>query len=131
LSWLAVTICDPSGLNDAEAMSPECFRVNTSAPVVASHTFAGPHLVTVTIRDPSGLNDAEPTPEVCLASVRSFAPLIASHTLAYPSSFGVQSTVPVTIRDPSGLKDAALTLPWGFSVSNSTPVFASHTFAVL
>ena len=108
-SRLAVTIRDPSGLNDADwtpigvplegedlgtrrrvphlrrpvptrghdprpvraerrrsDATPVCpLRVRTSAPVVASHTFAVPSSLAVTIRDPSGLNDAEVDGDRC------------------------------------------------------------------
>ena len=57
----------------------------------------------MTIREPSGLNDAEVTTPVCPLSVRTSAPLFASHT------FAVLSSLPVTIREPSGLNDAEVT----------------------
>ena len=78
-------------------------RVRTSAPVVASHTFAVSSRLAVTIRDPSGLNDAEATASACPLRVRSSAPVVASQTFAVPSPLAV------TIRDPSGLNDAEWT----------------------
>ncbi len=55
-----MTIRDPSGLNDAELTPPVCpLSERTSAPVMASHTFAVPSPLAVTTREPSGLNDAE------------------------------------------------------------------------
>ena len=74
--------------------------VRTSAPLLASQTFAVLSSLAVTIRDPSGLNDAEETRPVCPLSVRTSAPLLASQT------FAVLSSLAVTIRDPSGLNDA-------------------------
>ena len=60
LSQLAVTIREPSGLNDAEVTQPVCpLSVRTSAPLLASQTFAVLSPLAVTIREPSGLNDAE------------------------------------------------------------------------
>ena len=57
-----MTIRDPSGLNDAELTRPVCpLSVRTSAPVLASQTFAVLSSLAVTIREPSGLNDAEMT----------------------------------------------------------------------
>ena len=61
-------------------------RVRTSAPVLASHTFAVSSRLAVTIRDPSGLNDAEATAPVCPLRVRTSAPVVASHTFAVPSA---------------------------------------------
>ena len=75
LSQLAVTIREPSGLNDAESTVPVCpLSVRTSAPLLASHTFAVLSRLPVTIREPSGLNDAELTKLVCPLSVRTSAP---------------------------------------------------------
>ena len=100
-----MTIRDPSGLNDAECPHSVCpLSVRTSAPLLASQTFAVLSSLAVTIRDPSGLNDAEMTASVCPLSVRTSAPLFASHT------FAVLSRLAVTIRDPSGLNDAEMTL---------------------
>ena len=99
-----VTIREPSGLNDAEMTGPVCpLSVRTSAPLLASQTFAVVSPLPVTTREPSGLNDAEQTGPVCPLSVRTSAPLRASQT------FAVLSRLPVTIRDPSGLNDAERT----------------------
>ena len=82
-------------------LTPVCpLSERTSAPVLASQTFAVMSSLAVTTRDPSGLNDAELTTPVCPLSVRSSAPVWASHT------FAVLSALAVTTRDPSGLNDA-------------------------
>ena len=78
-------------------------RVRTSAPLLASHTFAVLSQLPVTTREPSGLNDAEVTQLVCPLRVRTSAPLLASQT------FAVLSQLPVTTREPSGLNDAEVT----------------------
>ena len=105
MSQLAVTIREPSGLNDAEATQLVCpLSVRTSAPLRASQTFAVLSSPPVTTREPSGLNDAEKRGPACPLSVRISAPLWASQT------FAVESALAVTTREPSGLNDAELDL---------------------
>ena len=56
-----VTICLPSGLNDAEKTSLVCpARVRSFWPVAASQTMAVWSYDAVTMLLPSGLNDADP-----------------------------------------------------------------------
>ena len=82
-----MTTRDPSGLNDAEETRSVCpLSVRTSAPLLASQTFAVLSQLAVTTRDPSGLNDAESTLAVCPLSVRTSAPLLASQTFAVLSA---------------------------------------------
>ena len=78
-------------------------RVRTTAPVLASQTFAVWSSPAVTMREPSGLNDAELTAAVCPLNVRTTAPVLASQT------FAVLSVPAVMMREPSGLNDAAFT----------------------
>src|SRR5579883_1869268 len=95
----------PSALNDAASTQNVCpLSVRSSAPVLASHTFAVLSELPVMIRVPSALNDAAFTQSVCPLSVRSSAPVFVSHT------FAVLSQLPVTMRVPSALNDAAFTL---------------------
>ena len=59
-SSLAVTIRDPSGLNDADDDAAGVpLEGEELGPVLASHTFAVPSRLPVTTREPSGLNAAE------------------------------------------------------------------------
>ena len=69
--------------------------VRTSAPLLASQTFAVLSALPVTIREPSGLNDAELTRPVCPLSVRTSAPLLASQTFAVWSSLAGDDPRPV------------------------------------
>ena len=100
-----------SGLNFTLRM-PVVFgrSARSSRPVSASHTFASPRAalfqnqVAVTIRRPSGLNATPFTGSLNLRP-RSCRPVVASQTLAVPSS------PPVTMRDPSALNDASVRRP--------------------
>ena len=56
--------------------------VRTSAPVLASQTFAVPSQLAVTTRAPSGLNEAEVTVRACPLSVRVSVPVLTFHTFA-------------------------------------------------
>ena len=104
LSQLAVTIRDPSGLNDAELTT-------TGVPLEGEDLGAGPGvpdlrrlvLLAVTIREPSGLNDAEVTTVGVPLEGEDLGPVLASQT------FAVLSSLAVTIREPSGLNDAEVT----------------------
>ena len=105
LSSLAVTIREPSGLNDAEWTRSVCpLRVRSSARVCASQTFAvlsstrgdDPRAVGAERRRHDGTG-------VPLEGEDLGTTSCASQTFAVPSPLAV------TIRDPSGLNDADMT----------------------
>ena len=57
-----------------------------------SHTIAVSIPSMAVIRDPSGLNEAEVTLPVCPLSVRTSAPVRASHSLTVPSPLAVSES---------------------------------------
>ena len=100
-SWLAVTIREPSGLNDADTTQSACpLRVEELGP---ARRVPDPRRPVPTRGDdprPVGAERRRTRRHRCAPEGEDSAPVVASQTLA------VRSQLAVTIRDPSGLNAA-------------------------